>query len=67
MCTCERQYYENQLELNKNDLRKVWKIMKEIIGKMNESETQGFECFVGGSVAKDPGNISNVFNDYLFC
>ena len=35
--SCKRNY-ENQLELQKHDLRKSWKIMKEIIGKVNESD-----------------------------
>ena len=38
MRNSERLYYENQLELQKHDLRKSWKIMKEIIGKVNESD-----------------------------
>ena len=29
----EKEYYEEKLELNKNDLTKSWKIIKEIIGK----------------------------------
>ena len=33
MRTTERRYNEDQLELYKNDMRKVWKIMKELIGK----------------------------------
>ena len=33
MRTTERRYNVDQLELYKNDLRKVWKIMKEVIGE----------------------------------
>ena len=33
MRNTERLYHENQLELNKHDLRKSWKLMKEIIRK----------------------------------
>ena len=33
MSNTERLYHENQRELNKHDLRKLWQIMKEIIGK----------------------------------
>ena len=36
MRNTERLYHENQLELNKHDLRKSWKIMKEIIGKQSD-------------------------------
>ena len=31
----ERNYYTNQLELNKCDLKKTWSIMKTIIGTKN--------------------------------
>ena len=54
MRTTERRYKEDQLELYKNDLCKVWKIMKEVIGKMNDSRKQDFEMFVDGSISKDP-------------
>ena len=54
MRTTERQYNEDQLELYTNDLRKVWKIMTEVIGKMNDSRKQDLEMFVDGSISKDP-------------
>ena len=28
----EREYFSNQLEINKSDMRKSWKIMKSVIG-----------------------------------
>ena len=61
----ERRYNEDQLELYKNDLRKVWKIMKEVFGKMNDSRKQDLEMFVDGSIPKDPKTIVNAFNEYF--
>ena len=61
----ERLYHENQLELNKHDLRKSWKIMKEIIGKQNNSDKNNFECIIEGSLTKDTELISEAFNNYL--
>ena len=61
MCTTERRYNEDQLELYENDLRKVWKIMKEVIGKMNDSRKQDLEMFVDGSISKDPKTKFNAF------
>ena len=61
MRTTERRYNEDQLELYKNDLRKVWKIMKEVIGKTNDSRKQDLEMFVDGSISKDPKTIVNAF------
>ena len=43
MRNTERFYHENQLELNKHDLRKSWKIMKEIIGKQGDYDINNFE------------------------
>ena len=65
MGTTERRYNEDQLELFKNDLRKVWKIMKEVIGKIKDSRKQDLEMFVDGSTSKDPKTIVNAFNEYF--
>ena len=53
MRNSERLYYENQLELQKHDLRKSWKIMKEIIGKVNESDENNFECIIDTNTDTD--------------
>ena len=65
MRNSERVYYENQLELQKHDLRKSWKIMKEIIGKVNESDENNFECIIERSLAKDVQQIAKAFNNYF--
>ena len=64
MRNSERLYYENQLELQKHNLRKSWKIIKEIIGKVNESDENNFEC-IKGSLTKDVQQIAKAFNDYF--
>ena len=56
MRTTERRYNEDQLELYKNDLRKVWKIMKEVIVKMNDSRKRDLEMFVDGSISRPEDN-----------
>ena len=61
MCTTERRYNENQLELNKNDMHEVWKTMKDIIGKINNSRKQ----YVDESTTKDQEKIVNTFNEYF--
>ena len=65
MRNSERVYYENQLELQKHDLRKSWKIMKEIIGKVNEPDENNFECIIEGSLTKDVQQIAKAFNNYF--
>ena len=49
----------------KNGVRKVWKIIKKVIGKPNDSRKQDLEMFVDGSISKDPKTIVNAFNDYF--
>ena len=65
MRNTERLYHENQLELNKHDLRKLWKIMKVIIGKQSDYDINNFECLIDGSLSKDPELISEEFNNYF--
>ena len=33
----ERDHYSNQLEINKSDMKKSWKIMKTVIGKKRKT------------------------------
>ena len=58
-------YYENQLELQKHDLRKSWKIMKKIIGKVNESVENNFESIIEGSLTKYVQQIAKTLNNYF--
>ena len=65
MRNTEHLNHENQLELNKHDLRKSWKIMKEIIGKQSNFDKNNFEYIIEGSLTKDPELISEAFNNYF--
>ena len=46
-------------------MRKVWKIMKVIIGKINDYRKQDLEILVDGSTTKDPEKNFNTFNEYF--
>ena len=39
--------------------------MKEIIGKVNKSDENNFECIIEGSLSKDVQQIANAFNNYF--
>ena len=65
MRTTERQYHEDQLELQKNDLRKSWKIIKEIIGKCNTHAKSNLEFNINGLSVNNNQIISDSFNDYF--
>ena len=36
----ERDYYHEQFEIHKNDLRKPWKIIKEMTGKVDHRKVK---------------------------
>ena len=49
----ERSHHENQLEINKDDSTKCWKIIKEVIGNSAGLKDQSPSIKVNGSVIKD--------------
>jgi len=57
-------YYDNQLTINKHNLKQTWKIMKEIIGiPTKESISQSFTS--NGRVILDKNEIADSFNEYF--
>ena len=62
---CERNYYVEQIEINKHDLKKSWKIIKEIIGKNNSRGNRRTEYNIKGVLTNDSHIISNEFNKYF--
>ena len=61
----ERHHYENQLQINKDDSTKCWKIIKEVIGNSASLKDQSSSIKVNGSVIKDRQLICNEFNSYF--
>ena len=59
-----RHHHENQLEINKDDCTKCWKIIKEVIGNSAGLKDQSSSIKVNGSVIKDRQLICNEFNNY---
>ena len=52
----ERNYYAEQIEINKHDLKKSWKIIKEIIGKNNSRGNRRTEYNIKGVLTNDSHN-----------
>ena len=65
MRIAERNYFEEQLELNKQDIRKSWKTIKDIIGKNNNVTNSTMNYFINGLETNDPQIVSDAFNDYF--
>ena len=60
----EKHFYQSQIVQNKNNLRKVWTIVKEVINK--KRITRNSKQFVlNDQVTMDPNVISNGFNNFF--
>ena len=60
----EKQYYQEQIIDNKNNLRKTWVIIKQVINENKNSKT--CDKFTSGkSTITDPKTIANAFNNYF--
>ena len=64
---CERSYYAEQIEINKHDLKKSLKLIKEILGKKtnNSRGNRRTEYNINGVLIYDSHIISNQFNNYF--
>jgi hypothetical protein len=61
----EKLYFQNKLELAKNNIKETWKIIKEAINK-NRPISSCPEKFKSGSRDIDnPREISSKFNDFF--
>ena len=60
----EKHFYQNQITSNKNDLRKVWAIIKNVINK-NKSKKKSDQFISNNKKKINPNEIANGFNDYF--
>ena len=63
----DRSHHENQLEINKDDSTKCWKIIKEVIGNniIGNLKDQSSSIKVNGSIIKDRQLICNEFYNFF--
>ena len=62
----ERKYYTEQFELNKQDLKKSWKIIKNMIGKEdNRCYMNQIDFLINGQYISNSNTIANSFNNYF--
>ena len=61
----EREYYSNQLEINKSDMKKSWNIMKSVIGNKRKSPKKVSTFIINGKKITDEIRIANEFNNYF--
>ena len=58
------QYYKNLIEMNKNNIRKSWQVIKEIINK-NKTSNQQTAFKVNDRLTEDKDKIANGFNKFF--
>ena len=61
----EKEYIEEQLEFNKTNLPKSWKIIKEIVGKGKPHDSNPIKFNINGKETCDKHTITNAFNKYF--
>ena len=61
----KKDYYDGRFNTFKNDMRKTWQTINNIIGKGNKSSTQSKLLNKEGHYITDPQSIANEFNDYF--
>ena len=60
----EKHFYQSQIVQNKNNLRKVWTVVKEVINKKRITRNSK-QFILNNQVTMDPNVISNGFNNFF--
>ena len=62
----KQNYYENQLKINKNNIKYTWRTINKIIRKpTNYSEINKIKCPISNQELYSPKEISSCFNNYF--
>ena len=61
----KKDYYASIFVTFKNDIKKTWQNIRQILNKSNRSKTTINEIIVGGNVVNDKETIVNSFNDFF--
>ena len=59
----ERDYFSNQLEINKSDMKKSWRIMKSVIGNKIKMHQKHRRFVINDKILDDDLLIANEFNN----
>ena len=65
MRAAERTYYQNELLACKGNMRKSWKIIKDIINKNSKKSQKLPKITINGQLCENPQNIAEAFNKYF--
>ena len=63
----EIDYYSNELEINKSDIRKSWKILRNIIGKNSDKNKLKNSFSINNKIISNSQVIAEEFNNFFWC
>ena len=63
--TAKRIYYNNQFEIFRNDIRKTWSTINEVLHKTTKSKEFQDTFMINGNLINDKATIANKFNEYF--
>ena len=63
---CKIEYYFNQFEKYKTDIKKTWKLISEIICKSNRKNYFDQDFLIDGKLVSNMEEIANKFHEFLF-
>ena len=58
-------YFGDQLEINKGDLSKTWKVLRDILGLGNNATRQKINFLIEDTLVTDSLDIANGFNNFF--
>ena len=64
MRLCERQHYKDLIEQNRQNTKKLWAVLKQVIGKTNNSQWSS-QFNIGNTIESDTKVIADQFNKYF--
>ena len=64
MRKCERNFYDKQFAMNKDNMKKCWRLIKSVINK-NNYKSKIDSIFIEGRLVVDNLQIANRFNNYF--
>ena len=58
-------YFGDQLEINKSDLTRTWKVLRVILGLGSNTSTQNMNLLIDGRLVTYSLDIANGFNNFF--
>ena len=62
----EKQYYQSQIEANKDTIRQTWMVIKQAINRTRVStgSDKFYHAEINSGITRDPAVVANAFNNF---